>query len=913
MPPASIGPYTIESELGRGGMGVVYLATDTRLDRRVAIKALPQDLADPDRLARFQREAKVLASLSHPNIATIHGLERVGDDHFLVMELIEGSTLAARLEGGPLPVAEAIEIAAQIAAGLEAAHDKGIVHRDLKPGNVMVTPEGRVKVLDFGLARTGEGAPSSTSYRAAISDSPTLTRPMPMHSPTIPGVIMGTAGYMSPEQARGKAVDKRSDIFSFGCVLFEMLTGAQPFRGETVTDSLGAILHREPDWTLLPEATPALVRLTLKRCMEKDRAKRTHDIADTRIDLEAAAADPTAGGLLANRAQDRAEIAGRTRTRWVAAGLVAAALAIGGALGWSMNRPRASASPAPVVRFDVDPPAGFTLPQLGDGAASLCLNPAGDTIVFGARSEGESRLFIRELAAAEARAIPGTEGAGSPFFSPDGRWLGYSSGGRMMKVPIAGGPALTVCETGQTGALWLDDGTILFGGNTGVWRVSDGGGTPSLLAKVEAEAPAPGGKAPLLGFLRIERVPGAPYVLASTWDGDTLESYTVVAVSLADGAIRPVLQKATEARYIAPGYLIFLRESSVMAVAFDPVRGVVTGEPKLVIDGVRVTRWADVGYFATSLDGSMAYVPGDRLALGRRLVRVDQTGKSSPLTDGTDAIVGGTEVSPDGRSVALVTLRRRVEMWTYDLERQTMALVNNTGESYAPVWTPDGAAVLFERVLPGKPHEFVRKVLGGGPVEVLRKAADQGDLFPTSISPDGASVLMTLRPAALDAHDDIVLYRMGQDVPTEPVESGPTDEGMARFSPDGKFIAYCSQESGKIEVYARGFGEKAGTGQRVQVSTAGGHSPRWSRDGKRLFYIDRKGVMFSAAVETEGRLRVSPPVRLFELKGIATTSAWGVYDVLPDDSFVMIQPAEWEAAPSRIRVVLNWREELGGK
>ncbi len=903
MRPANIGPFRVESELGRGGMGVVYLATDSRLDRPVAIKALPADVAsDPERLARFQREAKVLASLNHPSIAAIYGLEQVDGRQYLVLEYIEGETLSARLKRGPVPLGEALPIAEQIAEALEAAHEKGIVHRDLKPGNIMLAESGRAKVLDFGLASSVGAAPSSSMRAGAIADSPTVTSPMMVHSPTIPGVIMGTAGYMSPEQARGKVVDKRSDIFAFGCVLYEMLTGEQPFAGETITDSLAAVLHRAPPLDALPSGTPARVRTLLSRCLEKDRARRLRDIGDAALELESAIGEPPDSAAPP-----------RPRGRRRAAALLALSaliLALGAVIGRYALRSSVPPPSAPVLRYTIDPPAGFTLPEFSEGFAAIALSPAGDTIVFPGEADGVQRLFARDVSSFEARELPGTENASTPSFSPDGRWITYFVGGRLVKAPISGGTGVSLCESGSCSAAWLDDGTILLAkAERGLWRLNGGGGTPTLLAKCGPDVRTATGDQLVLGFNRVERVPGASYALASVWDGDTIEDYSVVAVSLSDGSVRPLIRNATDARFVAPDTVIFLRGSTLMAVPIDVESGAVRGEPRVALDGVRVTRWADSAYAAVSVSGTLAYVPGGRPGPGRRLVSVDQSGKSAPLMDNTEAIVGGMRVSPDGERVAVITLRRKVELWSYDLRRRAFSLVNARGESWSPAWSADGRSLYFFNVVPGSPPIVAHKSLDGALSQAPFEIPAGLDAFPNSSSPDGTTLLLNVELPGMNRRFDVHAVKLEAGAKSVPLIESPASEGDPVYSPDGRWIAYLSDESGRREVYISAV---SGSGKRVQVSTEGGYTPRWSRDGKRVFYLDRRDAMQSSTVELGENPHASPPVKLFDTEGVATTSLWGEFDVLPGDSFLMVEPAPWEVEPRRLHVVVNWGAELKG-
>ncbi len=903
MPKSRLGPYEIHSPLGAGGMGEVYRARDTRLDRDVAIKVLPAALsADKERILRFEREAKLLASLNHPHIAAIYGFEESDGKRLLVMELVEGETLAEQLERGPIPVRDALELASGIALALEAAHEKGIVHRDLKPANVKVTPDGAVKVLDFGLAKAMIGESTGTD----VANSPTITV-----EHTRPGVVLGTAAYMSPEQARGRSLDKRTDIWSFGTVLYECLTGRQPFEGETNSDLVAKILEREPDWSLLPPDTPPLVQLLLRRCLAKDRNKRPRDIGDLRMEIQTALTDPTSSGLLLAGAAIAGQ--GRKYRRGIAlaAAFLLPTMLVGAALGWRVRASRDSPPPPPVVRLNVDVPAPFEL-RIGEGSdvSSFRLNRNGTKLAFTGHAEGTSRIFVREFSAGEARPLPGTEGGRKPFFSPDRRWVGFFAGGKLMKVPVDGGPPMTICEASVDDAVWLEDGTIVFtlsGGSGRLLRVSERGGSPTELAVAGQSRRSADGKQLLLGFQTVHAVPGADYVLAGVWDGATVEDYALVSVALADGAVRSVMRDGVDPYYVAPGHLLFLRGSSIMAAPFDARAGEVTGEAVQVLESVVSTQWADEALFAASVNGTIAYVPGRRQGPGRRLIRVDANGKSEPLADGVDALVGGMRVSPDGREVILTTLRRNIDLWSFNLARRSLTLVNNVGESWSPVWTPDGGAIVFGQVIPERPWSMVRKRAdGGAPAEPVPVEFD-GEAAPNSFSPDGTMLLVTLQDVSIEQRSDVGLYHWGKPGPVELVLKSSADESDATFAPDGKHFAYTSDETGRHEVFVRALPD---TGAKWQISQAGGHAPVWSRDGKQLFFLDDKNVMQAVSVDLSAGLQFSPPRTLFDTAGIATTHLWGTYDVLPDGSFVMVQPAEWEKQAPRIHVVLNWREEL---
>jgi len=896
---SSVGPYHIERELGRGGMGVVFLARDTRLDRDVAIKALPEHLLDdPDRMARFQREAKTLAQLNHPNVGGIHGVEEHGGRRYLILEYVEGPTLAERLENGPVPLDEALDIADQIGAGLAAAHDAGIVHRDLKPGNIMLTADERVKILDFGLAKHADAGGAASSAQTVLTHSPTITRP-PVHSPTMQGAIMGTAPYMSPEQARGKAIDKRSDIWSFGAVLYEMLTGVSPFHGESATDSIGAILHRDADMGLLPAETPASVRRVIVRCLRRDRAERYQDIGDAVFDLHA---------------ESEPEV--MRHARWPAPwAMIAGALVIacfGAAVGWMARAPVPTPSTdAPVVRFEIDAPPDHAFEFPGRGFPDLCVTPAGDGVVFAAESGGYYKLFARDLDAVEPRTLEGTRGGISPFFSPDGRWLGYFDDGRMVKMPYTGGPATTIVETTSGCAVWPEPATIYFATRSHIRTVHADGGEPVIVASAGKDVRTSDGSTLVLGFIRIAAVPGAPYLLATVWSGDKIEDYNIVAVSLADGSMRTVMRKASDVRYLEPGYLLFQRDTTLMAAPFDPAKGTVTGEPVAMLDGIRAGRWADTLFASLSPSGTLAYIRGGRGGPGRRLIHVDESGTVTSLMDKTESIVGGPLVSPDGNSVAIVTIRHQAELWAYDIHHKSLTLVNAEGESWVPNWSADSSSIVFNRFMLGSSGKPLRKVVGTNvnePAETLDFNLS-GDVQCLGLTPDGTSILLQ-HFLPNDEADPEILF---SELPTKenpsptPRKTWLTNEYSIKFSPDGRHIAFCSTESGRGEVYVRSFSDP---GSRLQVSFNGGRVPCWSRDGKRVYFLDRSDVMHAVDIDTTGNVRASPPQRLFDTRGIATLSLWGNYDTTPDGGFVMVAPAPWELEEQRITVVVNWIEEL---
>ena len=552
-PPGQIGAYTIDRELGRGGMGVVYLGRDTRLDRLVAIKALPEHLAqDPDRLNRFQREARTLASLSHPNVAGIFGVEEHEGAKYLILEYVEGETLVDRLDRGSLPIDDALEIAAQIAAGVEAAHEQGVIHRDLKPGNVIVTPEGDAKVLDFGLARIEE---TSSSSVGGMSASPTLTTPAIQHSPTIPGAILGTAAYMSPEQARGRKVDKRTDIWSFGVVLYEMLTGASPFHGETVSDSIGAVLHKEVDLDRLPADTPAMVRHVLRRCLDRDKAKRYHDIGDVRLDL--LSTSPSSGEA------DRTPSSSRSRI--ISAALVTGAIALGVAGGYSARFFTHAVEHSPVVQSALLAPQDTTIVSTGDVAGPAVISPDGTMVVFTARNQkSQATLWLRSLATGESHPLQGAGDATFPFWSSDSRSIAFFIPGKLRRVDVATGATFTVCSAIRgRGGVWLDDGTIVFSPDfTGpLLRVDATGGEPVQATTLDAPTHT--------SHRWPAALPKGKGVIYLAVNHDFTASENGLYLSTLDGAPDRLLMRSNSSALVAGDLLLFVREGTLFAQHLD--------------------------------------------------------------------------------------------------------------------------------------------------------------------------------------------------------------------------------------------------------------------------------------------------------------------------------------------------------
>jgi serine/threonine protein kinase/Tol biopolymer transport system component len=885
-----LGSYEVVAPIGAGGMGEVYRARDSKLGRDVAIKVLPEAFAhDADRLSRFQREAKMLASLNHPNIATIHGLEQSGGTSYLVMELVSGETLAERVKAGPLGIEEALKIGVQIAEALEAAHEKSIIHRDLKPANVKVTPEGKVKVLDFGLAKAFSGDTTNED----MGNSPTLSM-----AATMQGVIMGTAAYMSPEQARGKPVDKRIDIWAFGCVLYELLTGKQAFRGETVSDTIAAVLEREPEWQVLPPATPAKIRELLRRCLKKDSQRRLRDIGDARIEIEEALAAPAVAEPTA--------AAKSIRTRWRGALLWGVTFLFLAAITSMVVWNRKSSSPivsGPVSRIAIMLPPGQPLAGLEIGLA-VALSPDGTQLAYAARQGNTQQLYLRPLAGLEAKPVPGTEGATEPFFSPDGQWLGFFAGGKLKKVLVSGGEALTLGDAkNPRGASWRGQGTIAFAPTavSVLQQVSDAGGTRQPLTRLEKGENShrwpeflPGGRAVLFAALHA----------GANWNDAQVSVQSVGA-----GERRDLVQGGTHPRYAPSGHLIYAQGGSLMAAPFDPQRLAVTGAAVPVVEGVLQSTLTGAAQYSFSATGSLVYVPEGVQATQRRLVWVSRGGTEQPVAAPARAY-RGPRLSPDGRELAVAVEGQETEVWLYNLSRETLTRLTFQGSTnYNPVWTRDGKRIAFTSV--GMQGLFWQQADGSGGLERLSEFGSA----PNSWSPDG-QLLAFIEINPTTGYDIWVLQMgdpsvgAGQVRKAQPFLRTPFNEGASRFSPDGRWLAYVSDESGRYEIYVQPY---PGPGGKWQISTEGGTEPVWNQNGRELFY--RSGdKMMAAEITTQPRFFAGKPKVLFagQYQPSPNPVANPNYDVSPDGQrFLMLKPSESaEAAPTQINVVLNWFEEL---
>ena len=878
-----LGAYDILGLIGAGGMGEVYRARDGRLQRDVAFKILPALFAaDSERLARFQREAQILASLNHPNIAAIYGMEETGTIRALVLELVEGPTLADRIVQGPVPLDEALPIARQIAEALEAAHEHGIVHRDLKPANIKVRPDGTVKVLDFGLAKAFEGEPASVG---GLSMAPTITSP----AATRLGTILGTAAYMSPEQARGKAVDKRTDIWAFGCVLYEMLTGKRPFPGDEITDVLARVLEREPSLDALPPTTPPAVRRLLRRCLDKDPRARLPHIGAARLEIKDAEAGEE---LVAPVVPLPRRLAVVTVT-----GIGAIAVAVAVVATWWLVRPQ-DPSAAAVVRASIALPSTASVRAGRFAAANIAISPDGTHIVYAGAAGDGSQLYVRSLDRMDVAPIPGTEGALNPFFSPDGQWVAFFAGGQLKKVPIVGGGSLALCDAEFVfGGAWSEDGTIVFGGNLqgGLMRVSSDGGQAepfTSLQKGEGSHRWP-------ALIR-----GNRDVLFAVGSGTNWDDARIAVQSLDSTEHRVLPDLGTSPRYVPTGHVIFARAGSLFAAPFDPVRRATTGPATLLLADVSTTTLGGNAQYAVSAAGTLVYVPGGDEDVRRSLVWVDRNG----MVETVPGAKRGFEIpriSPDGERAAVTIREGDADVWIVELRRGTLTrITSEAGEDHSVAWTPDGRQVTYSSTRDARSRVMAKAADGSGGEEHLFAVDEHTHLG--GWTPDGR-VLLTDAGAA-STKGDLYAVNVGEKNPRRAYLQTLANEHDPQPSPDGRWIAYTSDESGRDEVYVQALPVSAA---RTQISSEGGSEPMWDRSGRELFY--RSGdKMMAATVEASSTFRAGLPRVLFE--GQYARILWGQssYDVSPDGRRFLMITTEAQTPSTELRLIVNWFAELLG-
>jgi Tol biopolymer transport system component len=917
-PGARLGVYEILSLIGSGGMGEVYRARDTRLNRDVAIKVLPADVAaDHDRLARFEREAQVLASLNHPNIAQIHGVDDSSGTPALVMELVEGPTLADRIAKGPIPLDEALPIAKQIAEALEAAHEQGIIHRDLKPANIKVRPDGTVKVLDFGLAKALEPVTSTAGNETM---SPTLS----IHA-TQAGMLLGTAAYMSPEQARGKPVDRRSDIWAFGCVFYEMLSGRRAFAGDTITDVIAAVVNGQPEWSALPSATPTRIRALVARCLQKDPSKRLPHIGVARLEIEDGDADPLA--IATANAAGRATHP-RTMVPWA---LAAIGIATAVALGTVILRHR---EPAPLgtVRFSIaasdDVTLGHNVTGRGTGppAPHFAPSPDGRVITYVAYKAGQNpQLWVRRLDEASAHPLAGTDDASFPFWSSDSGFIAFFAQGKLKKVEVGGGSPLTICDApAGEGGTWNRDNVILFARDTasGLFRVSASGGSATPVTKLDGASKEVSHRWPQFlpdgrHFLYLAmRGAASPVLGGGLAQAATAADLWAMYVGALDSPDRALILRGVLRPAFGSDHLLFLREATLMAQVFDMQLMRLTGDPVPLVEGIASNSGVGRTAFSVSNNGVLTYRTG--LTAGTRrsaLLWTDRTGRRLGSV-GASADYVEAQLSPDARMVAVLIGNRVVpdatapgpqlgDIWVLDLGRNaipTRLTLRPNQPKIGLAWSPDGRRVLFGGADGQRSGVYDQSASGTGDAELL--VTSEGGWHPTAWSPDGHFVAVTENNLRAP-HRDVWLLPMLGDHKPRPLLQASFNHDHTAFSADGRWMAYTSDKAGVVDVYVRAFP----TGDREwRLSEGGGEAPQWRRDGRELFYWNsRLHAMMAVPIRTNGTFEPGTPVKLFDVPFMPYGA--GQYSVTGDgERFLIIAPTSLAAGltPTPIEVVFDW-------
>ena len=863
-PGTRLGPYEVLSAIGAGGMGEVYRAHDTKLRRDVALKVIPDAFAlDPDRLARFKREAEVLASINHPHIAAIYGFEDSGDTHALVLELVGGDTLADRIARGAIPLEEALAIGRQICEALEAAHEQGIVHRDLKPANIKITADGVVKVLDFGLAKLA--AEGGTANHADPAASPTITSPAMM---TGVGVILGTAAYMAPEQAKGRQADKRSDIWAFGCLLYEMLTGRASFEGENVPDILSKVLQRDPDWTRVPPNVPTSVHRLMRLCLEKDPKKRRQAAGDVRIDIDQALAEASPA---APSVRTRGPLP--ARLAWISSAVaLTAALAIPAAIHLRET------PPAEMRLQIVTPPTRLPL--------HFALSPNGRYIVFAASessTDATQRLYLRALDKTDAQPMAGTDGATYPFWSPDSRSVGFFASGSLKRVDISGGPAQMLAPTpAPQGGAWHTDGTILYAPNTvsPLLRIPASGGESVAVTRLDSPRQ--------LGHVRPSFLPaGRQFLFYATGEPDVSGIYLG---SLGGPESTRLTAADSHGEYLPPDRLAFVRQGDLVVRPLDAARAELTGDPATVIPSV--------GAFSIAATGMLAYRAGDTSRTS--MSWFDRTGKALGQAP---APLNGPELSPDeSRVTGDRTVQGNRDVWIEDLVRGGLTRFTfHAAVDGFPIWSPDGSQVIFESTRNGTFDLWIKPSNGAAEEQLLLESPDTE--WPLSWSQDGRFLLFQ-RSDLKTQWDLWALPMTGADRTPIVVANTSFTERMGQFSPDGRWVAYETNESGRQEIVAQRFPE---AGAKWQVSTGGGIAPRWRADGREIYFIAPDGKMMAVPITMTGSTFEAGKTEALFSSQIVPQPFKAQYTVSGDGRFLINNLTEEQSSASPITLILNWK------
>jgi WD40 repeat protein/predicted Ser/Thr protein kinase len=898
-PGAQLGSYEIVALIGAGGMGEVYRARDTKLNREVALKVLPDRLAeDEERLARFKREAQVLAALNHPNIAQIYGLQ----DNALVMEYVPGEDLR-----GPLPLEAALPLARQIAEGLEYAHEKGIIHRDLKPANIKVTPGGRIKVLDFGLAK-------AISPDAASNDLQTLKFGDPGLSlaATIKGAIMGTPGYMSPEQARGETVDRRADIWAFGVVLFEMLAGKRLINEPTPFDAMAAVLKSNLNLTALPPETPPRIRRLIERCLMRDPRQRLQAIGEARIALDPQEEPATITAVAVPARRGGPPWRAASRAGWMVAAVATLALAVVSGIAWRAMHATPS---GPLMRFSAEVGSEAALSRVNNNGL-MALSPDGTllAVVFQG-SDGESRLGTRFLRQSAITPLANTEGGHSPFFSPDGQWIGFLAQGKLKKVSVRDGAVETICDAQNVrGASWGDDGTIVLsmGSNAPLSWVSSLGGTPAPLTKLQEGE-------------RTHRwpqvLPGSQSVLFTVHNSTGVyNDATIEAVSLATRERKVVVKGGFFGQYLPSGHLVYLHESTLFAAPFDLNRLTLSGPPAAILEDVSSNSTAG-GDFAFSRSGIFVYLAGKAPGAGAPITWLDSAGKRE-LLYAPSGLCYTPRFSPDGKRLAFaMNSGQQDDIWVKDLDRGTPSrLTFRAGSNRCPVWTPDGQNIVFRSVDPNSPGLYWIRADGAGQPQRLTDGKLQETPYSFSSDVSSHRLLLAFQRADSGSHQEIWTApiegdaahpRLGQ---AEPFLSTPFGKTSPAFSPDGHWLAYSSSESGTYEIYVRSF---PGPGRKWQISEGGGRFPLWSRSGRELLFRKPGEGLQVVSYTTNGDTFTASAPRVWSSVSLRDDSGFPSYDLAPDGkriaTFLASADADTQKPLTHLTFLLNFFDEVRRK